>query len=662
MRLSLKKPLLVLLALASIAVSGKAVEFPGPTPGKARVAASSSKYTLGNQVIAISWRLDQGKLLLDQIENKLSGVIYQQDSAPVFVLKTAGSPEGIRDWVIHTPPEKGDAAVNSLSPSIGKHVAGKVLTATLESPSEKISVKWTAELRDDANYVRTTIQILGTDQTTVQRIDLLCNIAAKGDAQTHRSGKNEKGAPILLGQTFFGIEVPFFDSTQANDRINAGFDCALSLETGIPYDFTAVFGVFPEGQARRSLLCYIERERSRSYRPFLHYNCWYDLNKQVSETGMLDSIDTIHSELTEKRGVPVDSYVVDDGYDAADKGFWVFDEEKFPNGFTPLARRLSEINSSLGVWFSPAGGYSDYRDRLENAKKLGIKVPLDLGTPEYYEWCLKFHERLLKEDQVSYLKWDKLGKGVTGHFMGLLRVAEQLRAIRPELFINTTRGTWPSLFWLNHTDCIWRGYNDTGEIGEGPLREKWITWRDGVTYKALKEYYFTYPLNAIMTHGIIRSNVLMGQYNKDDGGMRNDVRSYFAAGYALQELYLAPSFLSDDDWNVIAESALWARKQAPILADAHFIGGDPNELEVYGFAAWQKNQGTLMLRNPAEQPQTCKLDLQTVFELPFDAATAYTLESPYQDQRIIDLEAKAGTPVAIELQPFEVLVFDAASK
>ena len=58
------------------------------------------------------------------------------------------------------------------------------------------------------------------------------------------------------------------------------------------------------------------------------------------------------------------------------------------------------------------------------------------------------------------------------------------------------------------------------------------------------------------------------------------------------------------------------------LADSHWVGGDPLELQPYGYAAWDPRQGTLMLRNPDDQPHSILLDAASVFELPagFSAA------------------------------------------
>lgn len=67
-------------------------------------------------------------------------------------------------------------------------------------------------------------------------------------------------------------------------------------------------------------------------------------------------------------------------------------------------------------------------------------------------------------------------------------------------------------------------------------------------------------------------------------------------------------------WDDIADGARWARRFQDILADVHWVGGNPNRLEPYGYAAWSPQGCTLALRNPDDQPRTIVLDAATVFE------------------------------------------------
>ena len=96
-----------------------------------------------------------------------------------------------------------------------------------------------------------------------------------------------------------------------------------------------------------------------------------------------------------------------------------------------------------------------------------------------------------------------------------------------------------------------------------------------------------------------------------------------------------------------------------ILVDSHFIGGNPNTGEVYGFAAWQKDRGTLTIRNPNDIEQTFELNLKDVFELYSKKSSVYELKSPYKDQRIQSFTLNSNETKSITLKPSEVLVFDA---
>src|SRR2546423_93031 len=94
-------------------------------------------------------------------------------------------------------------------------------------------------------------------------------------------------------------------------------DRKLPITPGAPGTYSIVFGASPKGQMRRAFLNYLERERAHPYRPFLHYNSWYDIGygNTFNETECLDSINAFGNELVRKRGVKMDSFLFDDGWD-----------------------------------------------------------------------------------------------------------------------------------------------------------------------------------------------------------------------------------------------------------------------------------------------------------------------------------------------------------
>ena len=109
-----------------------------------------------------------------------------------------------------------------------------------------------------------------------------------------------------------------------------------------------------------------------------------------------------------------------------------------------------------------------------------------------------------------------------------------------------------------------------------------------------------YPINSLMTQGVMFANHGLprrhGSYRRG-----HPVRSSPAARNC-QELYLTPSLLDAGTWDALAEAAIWSRKNADVLVDTHWIGGDPAKGEVYGWASWSKRKGILALRNPKDQP------------------------------------------------------------
>jgi hypothetical protein len=89
------------------------------------------------------------------------------------------------------------------------------------------------------------------------------------------------------------------------------------------------------------------------------------------------------------------------------------------------------------------------------------------------------------------------------------------------------------------------------------------------------------------------------------------------------------------------------------------VGGDPDWLQVYGWASWSKEKSILVLRNPSDKPQEITLDIGAVLELPAGASRRFRARSPWEEdagEPVIALAA--GTPHRFLLKPFEVLTLD----
>ena len=480
-----------------------------------------------------------------------------------------------------TPDPKGIRVIDGLG--------GQALEATFDHPESGLQILWRAELRDGSSYVRQTFTARTTGKTVPLHGVELVEASVPGVATVGFC----PGSPAAGRGFFFGIEMPGAGNFVVPSGVRIALECKLRVSKEQSYAFSAVTGVCPAGQLRRGFLFYVERERARPSAPFLHYNCWYDLGFSVSEKTMLDVVTQFDQELVKKRGVAVKSYLADDGWDDPGKGLWIENAAKFPQGFRGVKAKMEKLDSHLGIWISPLGGYGGADERTVRAREMGLipdKGELDLSQPAYKAWFQNRCRQLMREGGVNCFKWDRAGDGVSPHFMALLDIARNLRRENPEVFINVTVGTWPSPFWLNHIDTTWRnGSGDVGWAGVGDDREQWMTFRDGYCHRLFVMQAPLYPLNSVMHHGLVHGRCFQGEkVGKAGPHLKSDARAYFGNGAMLQELYITPSMMTADAWDRVAEAAKWAHAHAEILVDSHWVGGDPLKLEPYGYAAWSR--------------------------------------------------------------------------
>ncbi len=545
---------------------------------------------------------------------------------------------------------------------------GEEFDVPLESADHALRVEWSVILRDGANTVRERLTLTAVaDDVAIRSVKLI-------DAElpgAHVSGV-VAGSPIVAGNWFLGIEDPMStsrvtESSVTQARATAWVDRELPLRAGQQVSYSAVIGVAREGQMRRDFLAYLERERAHPYRTFLHYNSWLDLGlfTPYNEAEALDRIRAFDRELVQKRGVKMESFLFDDGWDDH-HSLWQFNSG-FPDGFTAVRKAAEQAGAEPGVWMSPWGGYATPKqERIAFGKSQGYEVVAGgyaLSGPRYYDAFRDVCLKMIRTYGVNQFKFDGTGNvnsvfpgsRFDSDFAAMMHLIGELRAARPDVYINLTTGTWPSPFWVLYADSIWRGGEDSSTQGVGTYRERWITYRDADTYRRVVQNGPLYPLNSLMLHGIIYARYQKGLDSDPGNDFRNEVRSYFGTGTQLQEMYITPSLLTQTNWDDLAEAANWSRANADVLKDTHWVGGDPGWLEAYGWASWTPRKGILVLRNPSDKPQTITLRLADAFELPQDAAREYTARSPWKEDTGKPAETMhAGEEHRFTLAPFEV--------
>ncbi|MHC4406711.1 MAG: alpha-galactosidase [Planctomycetota bacterium] len=666
---------LALATAASVAATATptawATEFPGAPPGKAAARLEDGTLVLENNVLSVTWSLADG-LFVTETADRISRRSTTSQGNDAFVIEL-GDGRSLEASQMASAGEPSLERVEADPKSLRRagRFAGWKAAVPLVSPDGALRATWSAVLRDQSSYVR---------QKLVVRAEA-AEVAVKGVGFLHFGAPAPavagvvEGSPVVAGNLFFAFEHPMAVNRVEDGRVACSGKCYGRLEAGEAWECGAVIGVVPPGQLRRGFLYYLERERARPYGLFLHYNSWWDIawgDRLMNEEQCLEVIEIFGRELTGRRGVTMDSFVFDDGWDDP-KTLWGF-HDGFPRGFAPLAEAAAKHDSAVGTWFSPWGGYGQRKaQRLEYGKTQGFETNtrgFSLAGPKYYARYREICTGMIEKYGVNYFKFDGIARGVGSEGAGddfapdvdaLLRLTGELRRQNPEVYLSITTGTWPSPYWLFYGDSVWRNGHDWAAHGAGTVRQQWITYRDMLTYRMIVRRAPLYPINSLMTVTVCFAQLGTATRMTDDvDDLVDEIRMAFGSGTQLAELYVTPQMMKPRAWDVLAESAKWSRENGDVLVDVHWIGGDPGEGEPYGYASWSPRKGILVLRNPSEAPAEMTLTLADALELPSGSPATYALDSRWSPpDRPLKLRLTVDQAHTFELAPFEVLILEA---
>jgi hypothetical protein len=713
--------LVTLVLTLTIGQWATALEFPGPDPGAASGQFDEGQLVLENAVIAAVWRVADGEFRLVRLEDRIAHQTLHLKASEAFRVELAdGSRLSASEFQIVEEPKLVRLEPERETSQASTHDAGWQAAVRLTSPDGRMDFYWHATLRDHSNYVRTELTLVpkqvpidlasvvmievdhlqaefgGIARGPIQNGPSRMQGAGGGKMWGARSGPGlvgpnarplEKrrlyhevagtvsGSPVVAGNLFFACEHPLAENYVNDEHIECVARYRGSLERESTWSRSAVIGVTPPGQTRRAFLYYIERERARPYRLFLHYNSWWDIawpGRQMDEAQCLEVMEQFGRELYEKRGVALDSFVFDDGWDDP-KTLWQF-HDGFPRGFKPHQVAAEKQDSAIGVWLSPWGGYGQAKaDRIAYGKTQGFETNsrgFSLAGPTYYARYADACKKMIAEYGANYFKFDGIGQGLgepgaenefAADVEALLDLTRELRNERPDVYLSITTGTWPSPYWLWYGDSVWRNGHDLGFHGAGSMRQQSITYRDMFVRRMIVDRAPLYPFNSLMTVTLCQAQLgTAAKMVNDVDDLGDEIRMAFASGTQLLELYVTPSRMTDEGWDVLAECTRWSRENADALVDVHWVGGDPGEAKVYGYAGWSPRKGILTLRNPSAKPQSISLKLADAFELP-NRLVALRLTTPWSaGDRGVPEQVVAREAFEFELEPMEILLIEAA--
>lgn len=670
----------------------QAVIFPQKKqPGVAKITQKSNSYQLANKVLKASFINTGGKLYF----NGCSELGLQPSTELFKVLlgdgKTITASEmKLEDVKMVTLAENPSAATASL------RYAGKALEARFTY--EELSIVWRAVLRNGSHYLRTEMDIQAAKDLPMKGIVAMNYLVAKNSAYTAPEVVgNTRGAILASNHIFAGLETPM-GLNSSKDEGNATHIEGLwrrntTLKAGKTWNISSVVGLVAPKQLRRSFLAYSERERAVVWRPYPVYISWYELNidrnnaQAPSYKGNMtveqcaDVVSHWKTHFYDKYQMAPKAFVWDDGWDQY--GTWTFNPN-FPNGFDEPANEAKKMGTGIGAWLGPVGGYGqsgEYRRAYWRSKG-----GMQLSNEDYYNFFIRCCTNMIDRYDFRFFKFDGISaqasaigpdEGTRGeeNAEAIISIERAVRQKRPDIFLNTTVGTWASPFWFHFTDAVWRQEGDYGEAGDqGTDRERWITYRDRLVYQNFIQRSPVCPINTLMTHGFILSRWGAVSKNMDYDGIVREMRCAFACGSGMVELYNDYKLMDEikDNqgnagalWKDLAECIKWQQEQADVLPDAHWVGGNPwdgKKANVYGWAAWNGKKSVLTLRNPSTSAQTFTTTLREALDIPAYVRGKITLTHAFSQAELqgmpINKPIDIDTPLVLNLPGSSVFIYN----
>jgi alpha-galactosidase len=321
---------------------------------------------------------------------------------------------------------------------------------------------------------------------------------------TEEEGEVWFGALGWSGNWKIAVDHDVHGLLQVSGGIN-DFDFSWFLEGGETFETPSFVGGYTRegfGQASRNLHRYAREyvlpAGPSELRPVL-YNSWEATYFDVSEEGQ--------GRLAEEAArIGVELFVVDDGWfgarndDTAGLGDWWVNPAKFPNGLGPLIEKVHSLGMRFGLWVEPemvnpdSDLYREHPDwvyhfptrpRTESRNQL----VLNLAREEVREYIFTSLDRLLSENDISFIKWDmnrpfsepgwpeaptqRQREIWVRHVRGLYDVLARLREKHPGVAFESCSGGGGrvDLGIMRYTDQVWTSDNtdpfDRLEIQEG---------------------------------------------------------------------------------------------------------------------------------------------------------------------------------------------------
>ncbi len=262
------------------------------------------------------------------------------------------------------------------------------------------------------------------------------------------------------------------------------------------------------------------QENAVKPRPVI-YNSWEATEFRVDEAGQM--------ALAEKAAaLGVDRFVMDDGWfgqrkdDHAGLGDWYVNQQKFPHGLKPLIDKVHSLGMDFGLWVEPemvnpdSDLYRKHPDWVLNfpgrpRSEQRNQLVLNVARPDVREYILDFLDKLVKENDIAFLKWDynrnwsepgwdqlpaaEQKRVYVDFTRNLYSILDELAKRHPKLEIESCSGGGGrvDLGILHYTDEVWPSDNTD------PFDR--LSQQDGFTYAYTPQVMMAWVTDSPDLHG-----------------------------------------------------------------------------------------------------------------------------------------------------------------
>ncbi len=644
-------------------------------------------YRLESKILQREFKVHEGYLYASQIRNVLSRMDFVPDGNSVeFLFHLADGTEF---------SSKGMTVCDQ------KQENGVLSFTFAENMGISVTISfWPGE---DGNTLKKQISFTQSNNNVIDYILLdhvgVINSKAHFSVPVDVDGelgalRSSLGQPFYIDSLFFGCEFPATQNSIVYGVGQIKYFLGKCVEGRFDCPVTVVGGAKSREllDVQKAFYNYIDDiSAGTDFR--VQYNSKYDNMLLINADSLEKSFFEIEKELSDNGVAPIDAYVVDDGWNDYKKPFWTFNK-KFPNQLNDLSDIASRFSSGVGLWLSPKGGFGKpdkFAKKLEKAGN-GVLNPdgkdICVADRSYQQLLKAYLIRTTKEYNIGYWKLDGFmlepctsdkHNHITGGEDSMYLITElwenwidifkEVRWAREQqgktLWINLVNYVNPSPWWMQWANSVW--LQNSLDIGFAQNNEKQsildseITYRDARYFDVLCTRAYQLPVKYIYNGEPVYGRSANVEYSDEEF----EKYLYWNAcrGAALNELHLGYGIMNKSKWRSLSDVLRWQKSNYDVLKNMMFIGGNPEDNNIYGYFGWNKEgDGIVALRNPSDEKTSLTITLNRLMGCPEGMAGV-------QRYNVYNIGASEsydsfnyGDKLELTLKPYEIKIFQFGKK